>query len=90
MTEWGQCVTHHICDCLNAELERLRTREAALVAALERYADKHNWGTVRTEIGVCRTFREWGLEIGHSDPWRVAREALAADPSVPATTEERS
>lgn len=35
MSEWGRCVTHHICDCKQEELERLREEVERLRDALQ-------------------------------------------------------
>lgn len=55
MSEWGHCVTHHICDCkyarleeLEAENERLREKMAEMRTAYERWIDNAHW---RSEEG---------------------------------------
>jgi hypothetical protein len=70
MTEWGQCVTHHICDCLDAELERLRAREAALTKG---------YTVIREEYGrVCADFELCTHESCRSSysAWAVADSML--------------
>jgi hypothetical protein len=75
-------------------VKRLRAREAALVAALSEYAKSENWGefwNTDDDGHTTGVIGATGVWAGPGDePYDVAREALAADPSAPATTEERS
>jgi uncharacterized protein (DUF433 family) len=76
------------------EIRRLRAREVALVAALSEYAKSENWGefwNTDDDGHTTGVIGATGVWAGPGDePYDVAREALAADLSAPATTEERS
>jgi hypothetical protein len=70
---------------LKEEVERLRTREAALRESLEVYADPHFWQL--QSLVPLGGFNAVNVIPAARDGGEKAREALAADPSAPATEE---
>lgn len=57
MSEWGQCVTHHICDCKQEELERLREQNTDLLAVNDKALSGWNADLNRLEAEVERLQR---------------------------------